>query len=215
MNFLFSYKTLESFLTESDWWRMKHNKIFPICMHILQIRNYEKTIRWNNNSGSLENINMTKNFINDIITTVMWSGYNLQTRHKMRTRSCISSSACTNYVKLCQICICQICQIRILSVTSSSQSRNLVAIYRLGTKWRPDLVSQVLHTQLTSKFVTLSDMLGSQRNFINYIIMIFTWPIYNLQTRYKMRISFGISSSTCSANFEFVRYFRLTKELHQ
>ena len=58
------------------------------------------------------------------------------------------------------------------------------------TKWGQGLVSQVLQVQLTYNFVTLLDMLGWRKNFTNDIIMIFTWPSYNLQTRYKIRTRF-------------------------
>ena len=80
--------------------------------------------------------------------------------------------------------------------------RDLATIYVLVTKFGPDLVSQVLQTQLTSNMITLSDMLVRQKNFINGVIMTVTWFDYSLKTRHKMRTRFNISSST-SIYFSF------------
>lgn len=44
-----------------------------------------------------------KNYVNDGIVVVTWTGYKLQTRYKMKTRFCISISACTIDFKLCQV----------------------------------------------------------------------------------------------------------------
>ena len=87
-------------------------------------------------------------------------------------------------------------------MTSSSLPLDLATTYRLDTKWRPDLVSQVLQAQLTINFVTLSDMLVQQKSFINDVIMTVAWSGCSLKTRHKMRIRFNISSST-SIYFSF------------
>ena len=75
-------------------------------------------------------------------------------------------------------------------ITTVCLSHEPATTYRPDTKWGQGLVSQVLQVQLTYNFVTLLDMLGWRKNFTNDIIMIFTWPSYNLQTRYKIRTRF-------------------------
>ena len=87
-------------------------------------------------------------------------------------------------------------------MTSSSLPLDLATTYRLDTKWRPDLVSQVLQAQLALNFVTLSDMLVRQKNFIYDVIMTVAWSGYSLKTRHKMTTRFNISSST-SIYFSF------------
>lgn len=93
----------------------------------------------------------------------------------MRTRF-TSISTLTNDFKL------------IISSTTSSSwlLLDLAAMYRPNIKWGPDLLSHVLQAQLISNFVTLSDMLGWQKNFINGVIMTVTWPSCNLQADTKL-----------------------------
>ena len=43
-----------------------------------------------------------------------------------------------------------------------------------------------LQAQLASNFLTLADMLGWQKNFINGVIMTVTWPSCNLQADTKL-----------------------------
>ena len=49
-------------------------------------------------------IKMIKNVINDVIMTITWPGYNLQTGYKVRTRFNISGSPSAIVYKLSQIC---------------------------------------------------------------------------------------------------------------
>ena len=63
---------------------------------------------------------------------------------------------------------------RILLMISLWLSRDLATFYRNTIKWGPDLVSQLLHAQLTSNFVRYVRL---TKNFINGNIMTVTWPI--------------------------------------
>ena len=94
--------------------------------------------------------------------TVILPDFNLQTRHKMRTRFGISSSTDTNK--------------RILSMTWSWLSRDIATIYRPDSKWGPDLASQVLQA-----LFTFPDVLGWQKNFINDV----TWLSRDLVEIYR------------------------------
>ena len=76
-------------------------------------------------------------------------------------------------------------------MTSSWLSHDLGTIYRPGTKWGLDLISQVLQALLS----TNSDMLDWQKKLIKDIIMNITWSDCSLQTWCKMRTWFNVSGS--------------------
>ena len=86
--------------------------------------------------------------------------------------------------------------------------RDLGTFYRPETKLGTDSLSEVLLVLYWSQ--TLSDMLGRWKNYTHDTIMAVTWLEYNLQTRWKMRTRFCISSSACSIDFNFVTYVGVT-----
>ena len=88
-------------------------------------------------SNFVKYVEWQKNSTNDIVMTVTWSGHNLQTRYKMRTRFGISGSTSIISFKFCQI---SWDDKRISSVTSSYLSGGFSTICRLGTKWGPELI---------------------------------------------------------------------------
>ena len=76
----------------------------------------------------------------------------------------------------------------LLLISTQTQKKiinDLTTIYRPDIKWGPALVSKVLQTKWTSKFVTLSDMLRWQKKFINDVIMTVSWHSCNLKTNAK------------------------------
>ena len=90
-----------------------------------------------------------KIWIDDFIMVTTWPRYNLQTRYKMRTRFCISSSTSSIDFKLWQMCWGDK---GITSITSSWLSRDLCAVPRPDGERGLDFVYQVTHVLLTSNF---------------------------------------------------------------
>ena len=105
------------------------------------------------------------------------------------------------WLQLCHICWGDIGY----EFMTSSWPRNLSTIYRPDRKWSPDFVSQVLYGVLTSNLShmsNLSDMFRWQKHYIHDIIMVVMRLGYNLQRRWKMKARFGISSFTCTFDFQ-------------
>ena len=142
-----------------------------------------------------------KIWIDDVIMVTPWPRYNFQTRYKMRTRLCISSSTYRIDFKLGQM---SWGDKGITPITSSWLSRDLCTMSRPDSEWGLYFVvepgskvarylhltgpqlhwnSQKLHMPYWLQ--TLLVMLGWQKNYITEGIMLVTWLGYNLITKNK------------------------------
>ena len=117
----------------------------------------------------------------------------------MRTHFCISSSICTvdfNFVRYVGVIF--------EFIMSSLWSCGLITIYWPKRKSGPDFLSQVLYGVLTANFVRYG---RTTKELHSWTIMVVTWLGYNLQTKWKMRTKFGISSFTCTFDLKVFRNY--------
>lgn len=106
-----------------------------------------------------KNICIKKTNADDAMKLIKWSGYNLQTSCKMRTRLHISGSTNVKNFKLFQM---YMHNKRLMQMTSSNcYSQDLCKIYRPATQCGPDYISQVL----TFKLIWMYNK-GIKNNFL-------------------------------------------------
>ena len=147
--------------------------------------------------------------ISDAIILVTWIGCNLQTRHKITNRYPIPDSAATilisNIVRVCYARYIRLKKDTIMEVRDSD------TVYRLDREWIPDFVCQVLYALLTELFqICWGDM--------RFEFLASSWWSRDLSTIYRpdrrwapdfvSQVLYGLLTTS------FVRYVRMTEELH-
>ena len=120
-----------------------------------------------------------KIWIDDVKIVTIWPRYNLQTRYKIRTKLCISSSTCCIDFKYCQMCWGN------KKITLKRHRGCHVTFVHFQTRQGMRTRFWISNCTCTIDFKLCWICWGGNKNYITKVIMVVSWLGYNLKTRNK------------------------------